>query len=189
MASQLLNPNMWINSYADFLFNYTITRVRDEEVAKDIIQDTFLSALKAAPNFRGEATERTWLTSILKRKIIDHYRKINNPKHKAIVRFHHIQRDDSDINWLEERCEDRTNITGEMKLEAEEFESLVFKNIEKLPNKQYKALTMKTIQKMSTEDICKELDITVDNFWVTIHRARKRLMLEINKEWHNDVHA
>lgn len=41
MATQSLNPNMWITSYADFLFNYTITRVRDEETAKDIIQETF----------------------------------------------------------------------------------------------------------------------------------------------------
>lgn len=185
MTTQLLDPNMWINSYADFLFNYTITRVRDEETAKDLIQETFLSALKAAPKFRGEATERTWLTSILKRKIIDYYRKINNPKHKAIVRFHNTQRENSDINWLEERYEDRTTISGDMKIEAKEFETLVFENIAKLPKKQCKALTMKTIQKMSTEDICNELDITVDNFWVTIHRARKRLMLEINKEWYN----
>ncbi|WP_299762540.1 sigma-70 family RNA polymerase sigma factor [uncultured Dokdonia sp.] len=186
MTTQSLDPNKWINSYADFLFNYTITRVRDEETAKDLIQETFLSALKAAPNFRGEATEKTWLTSILKRKIIDYYRKINNPKHKAIVRFHNTQRESSNSsNWLEERYEDRTNISGDVKLEAQEFETLVFENIAKLPKKQNKALTMKTIQKMSTEDICNELDITVDNFWVTIHRARKRLMLEINKEWHH----
>ena len=72
-----------------------------------------------------------------------------------------------------------------MKIEAKEFETLVFEHMAKLPKKQCKALTMKTIQKMSTEDICKELDITVDNFWVTIHRARKRLMLEIHKEWYN----
>ena len=34
-------------------------------------------------NFKGEASERTWLISILKRKIIDHYRKINSNKGKA----------------------------------------------------------------------------------------------------------
>lgn len=51
-----------------------------------------------------------------------------------------------------------------MKIEAKEFETLVFEHMAKLPKKQCKALTMKTIQKMSTEDICKELDITVDNF-------------------------
>jgi RNA polymerase sigma-70 factor (ECF subfamily) len=36
-------------------------------VAKDLISETFLAALKAMKNFKGEASERTWLIAILKR--------------------------------------------------------------------------------------------------------------------------
>ena len=68
MPNHLLNPNKWIDLYADYLFNYTISRVNDREIAQDLVQETFLAGLKSMKNFKGEASERTWLISILKRK-------------------------------------------------------------------------------------------------------------------------
>ena len=65
-----LNPDKWIDLYADYLFNYTITRVDNQDLAKDLVQETFFSGIKGKDNFRGQASERTWLISILKRKII-----------------------------------------------------------------------------------------------------------------------
>ena len=75
-----LDTNKWIDNYADYLFNYAITRVNDEDIAKDLIQETFLAGVKSAKNFQGKSSERTWLVSILKRKIIDYYRNINSKK-------------------------------------------------------------------------------------------------------------
>jgi RNA polymerase sigma-70 factor (ECF subfamily) len=63
-----LNPDQWIQKYADYLFNYAITRVDGQELAKDLVQETFFSGIKGKDNFRGQASERTWLISILKRK-------------------------------------------------------------------------------------------------------------------------
>ena len=57
-------------------------------------------------NFKGEASERTWLVSILKRKIIDHYRKINSKKGQAEVRVNFSQDSDNEGSWLEERVAD-----------------------------------------------------------------------------------
>ena len=71
MPEHKINPNDWINQYSDYLFNYTITRVNDRETAQDLVQDTFFAGLKSMKNFKGEASERTWLVAILKRKIID----------------------------------------------------------------------------------------------------------------------
>jgi|SRR6185437_119880 len=71
----ILNPEKWIDNYADYLYSFAYNRVSDEETAKDLVQETFLSALKAREGFKGEASEKTWLVSILKRKIIDLYRK------------------------------------------------------------------------------------------------------------------
>ena len=75
METHQLHPNTWVDLYADYLFNYAVTRVNDSEIAKDLVQDTFIAGLKSAKNFKGEAAERTWLIAILKRKVIDHYRK------------------------------------------------------------------------------------------------------------------
>ena len=65
---ELLNPDKWVDKYADYLYNYTIVRVNDHIVAQDLISETFLAGLKSKKNFKGEATERTWLISILKRR-------------------------------------------------------------------------------------------------------------------------
>ena len=85
MPTPQIDPNKWVSKYSDYLYNYTIVRVNDSAVAKDLISETFLAALKAMKNFKGEASERTWLIAILKRKIIDYYRKTNSKKGKAEV--------------------------------------------------------------------------------------------------------
>jgi len=89
MPSHKIDPNKWIDLYSDYLFNYTISRVNDRDIAQDLVQDTFFAGLKSMKNFKGEASERTWLVSILKRKIIDHYRKTNSNKGKAEVRMNY----------------------------------------------------------------------------------------------------
>ena len=70
-----LNPHQWVAAHADYLYAFAITRVNDEEQAKDLVQETFLAALERISNFEGKASERTWLTAILKNKIADVYRK------------------------------------------------------------------------------------------------------------------
>ena len=58
-----LNPNTWIDKYADYLFNYAVVRVNNSDTAKDLVQETFFAGLKSAKNFEGKATERTWCKS------------------------------------------------------------------------------------------------------------------------------
>jgi RNA polymerase sigma factor (sigma-70 family) len=70
-----LNPAKWVDLYADYLYKFAYYRVNKDELAEDLVQDTFLSALKAKDNYKGEASEKTWLVAILKNKIIDHYKK------------------------------------------------------------------------------------------------------------------
>ncbi|MCB0434237.1 MAG: RNA polymerase sigma factor, partial [Mangrovimonas sp.] len=120
MAEHTLNPDTWIDKYSDYLFNYTISRVNDREIAKDLVQETFFAGLKSMKNFKGEASESTWLISILKRKIIDHYRKINSAKGKAEVRINYSDAE-SEGDWLEEQVADPFDKTAEDKLENEEL--------------------------------------------------------------------
>ena len=82
-----LEPQHWVERYGDYLFNYAIVRVNDQEKAEDLVQETFLAGLKARENFQGKSTERTWLISILKRKIIDTYRKQYSSKETAMGEY------------------------------------------------------------------------------------------------------
>jgi RNA polymerase sigma-70 factor (ECF subfamily) len=182
MPDHQLNPNKWIDLYSDYLFNYTITRVNDREIAKDLIQDTFFAGLKSMKNFKGEASERTWLISILKRKIIDYYRKINSIKGKAEVRMTYLT-NDQEGDWLEERVEDEGYLNAEETMENSELGDAIYDCMSKLSEKQSTVFKMKTILGYETETICKELDITASNLWVILHRARIQLAECLEKKW------
>ena len=182
MSNHLINPNKWIDSYSDYLFNYTISRVSDREIAQDLVQDTFLAGLKSMKNFKGEASERTWLISILKRKIIDHYRKINSNKGKAEVRINYKD-SESEGDWLEERVADPFDKTAEDTLQNAELGDAIHNCLGKLPQKQANVFKMKTILGHETEAICNELNITASNLWVIIHRARTAMADCLKENW------
>ncbi|PZD76499.1 sigma-70 family RNA polymerase sigma factor [Mesonia sp. K7] len=180
-----INPDLWIERYSDFLFNYTIVRVNDRDIAKDLISETFLAALKAKKNFKGEASERTWLISILKRKIIDYYRKINSKKGQAEIKLD-LKNTDEEGEWLEKKVADDDTKNAEDLLINNELQSAIFECLDQLQlsnEQQATAFRMKTIENKDTETICKEMDITPSNLWVLIHRARKKMANCLENKW------
>ena len=146
MPKHVLNPNKWIDLYVDYLFNYTISRVNNRDIAQDLVQETFLAGLKSMNNFKGEATERTWLISILKRKIIDYYRKINSNKGKAEVRITSKNDSETEGDWLQNRVADPFDKTAEDNLQNEELGDAIYNCLSKLPKKQADIFRMKTIE-------------------------------------------
>ena len=64
----------WLNEHGDYLYRFALARLRDPHQAEDVVQETFLAAIKS-PNFAEHSAPRTWLTGILKHKIIDVMRK------------------------------------------------------------------------------------------------------------------
>lgn len=183
MGKATLDPSKWVDRYADYLYNYTIAKVNDQILAEDLVQETFLAGLKSASGFKGDASERTWLISILKRKIIDHYRRSNSKKGKAEVKINFTQDGQQEGDWLEERVADAGRINIEEEMQNEELGIAIEECIAKLPEKQARVFRMKTIEGIETEDICKELNITPSNLWVIIHRARTALMSCLEKNW------
>jgi RNA polymerase sigma-70 factor (ECF subfamily) len=182
MGKELLHPEKWVDRYSDYLYNYTIVRVNDHEIAQDLISETFLAGLKSKGNFKGEASERTWLISILKRKIIDYYRKINSNKGKAEIRVNYSD-EDSEGDWLEERVKDPFYKTAEDNLENEELGLAILKCLENLDERQAKIFKMKTIENFDTEAICNEFNITPSNLWVIVHRARRSMVMCLENNW------
>jgi len=181
-----LDPDKWIDNYADYLFNYAVVRVNDGDLAKDLVQETFFAGLKSAKNFQGKASERTWLISILKRKVIDHYRKINSKKGQAEVRMSFYDDGENEGSWIEERVPQSWDNASEKAIENQELKKQLDTCIDNLPEKYALVFRMKTIQEFETEEICKELDITASNLWVIIHRARTQLRKCMEDNWFNN---
>ena len=183
MPNHKIDPNNWIKLYSDYLFNYTITRVSDRATAQDLVSETFLAGLKSMANFKGEASERTWLISILKRKIIDQYRKQNSNKGKAEIRMSYNSDAETEGDWLEERVADPFDKTAEDTIENTELGLAIHNCLGKLPAKQAKVFKMKTLLNYETEAICNELGITASNLWVIIHRARTAMASCMEENW------
>ena len=182
MPQNTIDPTKWVDKYSDYLFNYTIARINDRDLAEDLISETFLAGLKSMANFKGEASERTWLISILKRKILDQYRKQNSKNGKAEVRITYTD-EESEGDWLEERVVDASDKTAEDVIENEELGEAIHRCLSTLPEKQRTIFKMRTIDDFDTEAICNEFNITSSNFWVIIHRARTAMASCMEKNW------
>jgi RNA polymerase sigma-70 factor (TIGR02943 family) len=188
----ILQPENWADRYADYLYNYAFYRVGNEELAKDLVQDTFMSGLTAAAGFEGRSNEKTWLVSILKRKIIDHFRKASNRKeHKLIDKdfaegkgeLPYYTEGEMKGFWRQDKLPNNWNIDNNTAIENEELAEIMQDCIGKLPGKWAAVFTLRMIEELASNDICKELDITPSNLWVILHRARQQLRECIEKNW------
>ncbi|WP_165222063.1 sigma-70 family RNA polymerase sigma factor [Aquisphaera insulae] len=74
-GDQATDPSDWLETHGDALYRFARGRVGRREAAEDLVQETFLAAIQSADRFRGEASVRTWLIGILRRKIADLYRR------------------------------------------------------------------------------------------------------------------
>src|SRR5712672_3336367 len=73
-SDPLVNPERWVQDHGDALFGFAVLRVRDRAAAQDLVQETFLAAIKAKASFAGRSNERAWLFGILRNKLFDFYR-------------------------------------------------------------------------------------------------------------------
>lgn len=182
MPKNKLDPDKWVGRYANYLYNYSIVRVNDHEVAQDLVSETFLAGLRSKDNFKGNSTERTWLIAILKHKIIDHYRRKNSQKGSAEVQveWHDEEQEGS---WLEERVGDEQNPNISDIIENRELGAAILACLETLDEKHAEIFRLRTIENYETEAICNEFGITPSNLWVIIHRARKAMVDCLKENW------
>ncbi len=75
VETSISDPVSWVDEHGDFLYNYALGQLRDAGDAEDVVQETFLAALKAQDGFAGRSSQRTWLVSILRHKVCDHLRR------------------------------------------------------------------------------------------------------------------
>ena len=73
----MTDPTTWVERFGDDLFSYAITRLRDPHATEEVVQDTLLAGVRYLHQFRGEGSEKAWLMSILRHKIVDYVRSRN----------------------------------------------------------------------------------------------------------------
>ena len=186
-----LEPQHWVDRYGDYLFNFAMVRVNDAEKAEDLVQETFLAGLKGQGRFMGKSNERTWLTSILKRKIMDVYRKQYSSKQSSLDAMEgdvsdgdfYRSEDPFRGHWLEGKGPNSHSLLPEGDMEEAELAAFIQQCIERLPPQLGAAFIMKMLDEEDSETICKELGITPSNLWVMLHRSRLRMRECLEQSW------
>ncbi len=180
------DPRRWVGTYADYLYAFARKRIDDEELVKDLVQDTFLAALQKVDNFEGKSSERTWLTAILKNKIIDVYRKKSSGL--TVTSVNDAEREQADFfeddgHWSKAHRPVAFGLEEQNALENKEFALVLKKCMDKLPALWMAVFTMKHIDEEASDTICAQLKVSPSNFWVIIHRAKLNLRACMQKNW------
>lgn len=183
-AAIIDDPESWVDHYGDFLYRFALSRIKDPAVAEDLVQETFLAALRGRENFKGHSAGRTWLVAILKHKIVDYIRKkIREPSSDKIE----VLTDQTDPDFNEQ---------GEWQLrpskwavnpgriyEQKEFLDVLYRCLAGVPERLAEAFMMREMDGLSTAEVCKALDITATNSWVMLYRARMSLRRCLEDSW------
>ena len=174
-------PAQWPGRFGDELYRFALSRVSDADVAEELVQETFLSALDGLATFRAEASERTWLFVILRRKIIDHYRRQARAPQVGLDSLgdgggptEADYFESGDGHWTAEQAPSSW-LRADASLEQQELHEVLRRCQERLPRQQEAVFAMRFVEELSAEEICQALGLTSANYWVIVHRAKLQL--------------
>lgn len=188
--SETTDPTEWLDLYGDYLYRYAMFRLRNATAAEDIVQETLLSALQSRARYRGQSQEKTWLIGILKHKILDHFRKLGKSREISEADY---QSDDDYYpfdttgkwvgHWVTEQAPRDWQVDAAAGLEQKEFWEVFNRCVSELPEKTAIAFTLREIDGLSSEEICDVLNLSPNNLWVMLHRARLKLRSLLEIHW------
>jgi RNA polymerase sigma-70 factor (ECF subfamily) len=177
-----------LDQHRSYLLRVARMQLRDDALAEDVVQETLLAALSGS-GFSGKSSLRTWLTGILKHKIVDAIRrKQREPAVASVFGDIESELDIEDLDGLF-----RENGAWETKpadwgdpdaaLNRREFFDIMDFCLEKLPPNAARVFVMREVMELETDEICKELSITANNLWVILYRARMSLRECLEQKW------
>ena len=165
-----------------YLLRYAALQLRDRHTAEDAVQETLLAALAGEAAFAGRSNLRTWLTGILKHKIVDAIRRASRESPLAgdddFGEFDALF--DQSGHW---RDMPSAWADPDASLEQKEFFAKLEECLSRLPARTAQAFMMREHLGFETDEICKELGVTPTHCWVLLYRARMALRLCLEQNW------
>lgn len=174
-----------VDDLRPYLLRVAVLQLRDGDLAEDVVQDTLVAALQGEAGFSGRSSLKTWLTGILKHKIVDAIRKRSREPAMSSL-DEESQIDDFDALFDEiGHWENPPADWGdpESELSRQQFFEVVEFCLEKLPPNTARVFMMREVMEFDSNEICKELSITSTNLWVILYRARMALRQCLEQHW------
>jgi RNA polymerase sigma-70 factor, ECF subfamily len=152
-------------SHRSYLVRFAQRRLRDPLMAEDAVHDVFEAVLSGRAVFAGRAALRSWLTAVLKHKIVDAVRRSAGTDS--------LDNSFEDFEPMQIEC---PQPRPDQIAEQQQLLMRVLMRIEALPQGLRDVMRLRVLEEHSTEDVCRELGISEENLFVRIHRARKQLL-------------
>jgi len=180
------NPERWVDEHGDVLYRYALARVRNPDLAQDLVQETLLAAMRSRERFAGQSTVRSWLCGILKHKLCDHFRKRGR------------ETSFTDLEFLADEFEEKfvpqgfwVHMTGPKEwrpepdevMHRDDFWQTMRDCLAKLPERIAAVFTLREMDEIESKEICAMLNISENNLWVMLHRARMALRECLAMNW------
>jgi RNA polymerase sigma-70 factor (ECF subfamily) len=168
-----------------YLMRVARLQLRDIALAEDVVQDTLTAALTAQAGFTGKSSVKTWLTGILKHKIVDAIRRKQREPISASALDEEADLEDFEGLFKENGAWQAPPADWgdpEQSLSRQQFFDVMQFCLDKLPPATARVFMMREVMELESDEICKELTITANNLWVILYRARMSLRecLELN---------
>jgi RNA polymerase sigma-70 factor (ECF subfamily) len=173
-----------VDEYADVLFRYALLRVRTPELAEELVQETFLAALRGRESYAGQSSEQTWLVGILRRKIVDHFRAAARMQSTVAADLAEplLERSfDRKGHWKTVPAKWRYDPSPNV--EDREFWAVFDDCVTKLPPPLADTFCLRELEELGTQEVCKILGISASNLWTMLHRARMQLRECLERNW------
>ncbi len=173
----MTDPNTWVDAYGTRLFRYALSRVRDESSAEDLIQDTFLTALKSRDRFKGDSSELTWMTGILRNKIFEFYRR----QAKDVPLLPSDEESDPQNEFFDGRHWSASSAPRDWggeparKAETAEFSAALRRCLDALSENVARAFILREMEGLAPKDAAEALGVPPGHLAVLLYRARLRL--------------
>jgi RNA polymerase sigma-70 factor (ECF subfamily) len=172
-----------VEALRPYLLRYASLQLRNADAAEDAVQETLLAALAAEASYEGRASLRTWLTGILKHKIVDAVRRAQReaplePAEAGADEFDALFDERGHWNEHPSPWEDPDGA-----LEQKQFLAALEACLKALPARTSQVFLMREHLGVETAEICKELGLTSTHCWVLLYRARMALRECLQKTW------
>ncbi len=178
------DPEEWVDRHGDSLYRYALLRLRSPELAADVVQETFLEALRARSAFSGRSSERTWLVGIMRHKIGDHFRRVRREpaaSNGELASGTSGPPFDGRGHWQAGPADCGSEPSLEM--ETREFWDVFNGCLSKLPQGIADAFLLRELDGLGGDEVQQILGITPANLWKRLHRARVCLRQCLESGW------
>lgn len=167
-----------------YLLRYARLQLRDPHAAEDAVQEALVAALAGEASFGGRSNLRTWLTGILKHKIVDIIRRAARDNTAVADPLAEATEFDALFDQTGHWADPPTAWPDpDNELEQKQFFAALEECLARLPAKTAQAFMMREHMGYDTDEICQEIGVTPTHCWVLLYRARMALRECLETNW------